>query len=274
MVRHAITIICLLLATQAPAQVPRNVMDWLSVAAAQDSGGGWTYPASTVIHYSFAEDTINDVAYTVDDLVGTWPQTQTTNANAWPSHGGGVMNYDGAITPAQSYSDYTYSDYDFYPYISSNITVMMKVYFYSAQKTTHGKQLFYGGSGLVAGDWYLNWFSTDNWRFAAFNRNTGTVSSPKLPTDEWVWITVSAQYDTGAENTHNVFFGTDVAYSADLNPSSPYTSRVVRVFLADALFADYRNAYMDVDEFYVFRTFVYTNDISLIEDVIANGDSD
>ena len=57
MVRHAITIICLLLATQAPAQVPRNVMDWLSVAAASGDGG-WVDPnaANLQMYYDGTAD--------------------------------------------------------------------------------------------------------------------------------------------------------------------------------------------------------------------------
>ena len=77
MVRHAITIICLFLAVQAPAQVPRNVMDWLSVAA-QDGGG--TIPQDYIAYWSFDTD--------ASDATGNYSATATNNTPTFVSSGG------------------------------------------------------------------------------------------------------------------------------------------------------------------------------------------
>ena len=103
MVRHAITIICLLLATTAPAQVPRNVMDWLSVAAAQDSGGPY-YPVDANLLYAgtFDDGTAKDMG----PLAADWTVVgATTTSDA--KFGSGAFHFDAVgeriFPPSQNY---------------------------------------------------------------------------------------------------------------------------------------------------------------------------
>jgi len=107
LVRHAITIICLLLAAQAPAQVPRNVMDWLSVAA-QDSGGAGA-PTNYIAYWSFDAD--------ASDATGNYSATSTNGAPVFSGSGGvgnrGYVTHDAldefyiipAISPAGTGDD-------------------------------------------------------------------------------------------------------------------------------------------------------------------------
>jgi len=68
LVRHSITIICLLLAAQAPAQVPRNVMDWLSVAA----GASDTDLTENLQHFwDFSGELSYDDQVGTNDFIGT-----------------------------------------------------------------------------------------------------------------------------------------------------------------------------------------------------------